>query len=778
MHFSKTFPKALLILLLVFGFLFIGAQPAYADISCSPLFFIDCILDLIPGAPSIPDPISAALSGIAGGIVKLFSFLIIGLIGVIGSVFFGIAGELVKVALNLNSNIADLSPVQLGYDVILGIANMGFIVALVVIAFGTMFRSDAFGYKKALPKIVIAALLINFGFFIVTKWLIAPVDQVTASLNDAASFDVASFKRTFEIEGALINSFGDLSFTDPRKNVSEMGKAIATTLFVATFIFVGTIALLAFAIMLAIRAIALVLLIILLPLAWAGLIFPNLKIPGGGNPWRTWWEQFTKWLLFAPFAMFFFWLAVKFPSTGSAQALDASNSFLDASFQMIVVVGLMLGGLYVSNRMGITGAAVALGAVTAGRVWAQGKAKKYGRKAGYETLKRAFPRERLQTLEKVGAKRGFMARHLTAPIRAAGRRAGITTTALTSAREVEFRKKIEGLEPFQISDMYSGLNEEERAYALKYMIEKGYDWELAEGARDDILNWANKGYFDKNMYGLKKAELDLIDTGISPDAIAAQAKYKGKLRGAYKEFKEAKAEGAPKEELQAKLKEMRRIKYEGQEETKEALYKNLNVVPASGFAKFQRRMMSAPKFNAEKGIWETPYAMYSGSAEDKNDFLEMQGMLVDYMHEKRPAAINRMRGALRGDGTARMSRGTQEHVPKFLESFVDPLLEAHERMTGEKLTREEFAKQREQQLQRFTDYWHNIQEYQLAEAERYANEQARRQGTTKEEIDAIKSRILEKKQTEIRQMTPGEIAGYYQQLLLATRGSVNLAYAG
>ncbi len=753
MHFQGTLPKAVLIFALLTITLFIGAQPAYASISCSPWFFFECILNLIPGAPGIPDPFSAALTGLAGGIVKSLSFLLIALIGTIGSIFFSIAGELVKVALNLNSNIVGLNPVRLGYNVILGIANMGFIVALVVIAFATMFRQENFGYKKALPRVIIAALLINFGFFIVTNWLIAPVDKVTASLNDAAHFDVASFKKVFEIEGALTNSFGDLSFTDPRKNISEMGKAIATTLFVAVFLFVGAIALFALAIMLAIRAIALVLLIILLPIAWVMWIFPNLKIPGGGNPWSTWWESFTRWLLFAPFAMFFFYLAVRFPSSGSAQVLNSNNSFLDASFQMIVVVGLMLGGLMASNKMGITGAAVALGAVTAGKVWAQSKAKQLGGKTGYWAYKRAGGEKAAKKLQTVGEGRGRIGRFATAPIRGIGRQTTRTTGGFQAARTAEFRKKIENLAPYQIADMYAGLNEAERVEALKYMIEKGYDWELVPQAREDIIRWARKdpktdeSFFDRNMFGSKLAELNLIDKGISPGAMAAQADYK-------EELAKARARTAPPDELQ-------RIEYEGKRRVREAVRRDLNYLTTGGLAKVERRFFSPYDTTGDKA----PYRMFSG---DQEAFEEYRDTVAEYITQERPYALTGVRGGLRGDGAVYYVGVVAKELKGFQENYLKVL-----------------ATKRGMSVDVYAKILMKDQLNELKDPTNWGDIRAQREADINAEVGTLtfltpveRSRLVAEELAKVDRLGSEGAATNYQQLLNATRGYTYTVFGG
>lgn len=688
MSFSKTFPKVLLVLMLVFVFLFVGATSAKAfdfgdfisiakhAILPGPLGPISLGLDKIFGV-DIFSPITGIVTGVAGSVVKLVVGLINSLIFFTTIVLFEIGGGLIGTALDFNSKIGTIA--EAGYNVTLGLANMGFIVALVVIAFATMLRQEGFGYKKALPRVIIAALLINFGFFIVTKWFIAPVDLVTTAISDATKLDPSSLGELFSVN----NLFGQFTsfkeITDVGGNVADIAKSLMSILLAATFSFIGIVSIFAMAIMLFMRGIALSILLILLPIAWVMWIFPGLRLPGGINPWTMWFENFTRWLLFAPLSMFFLWLAINLADKGTVFP-DASTELYSAAGQMIVTSGLILGGLLVSNKMGITGAAVALGAVTAGKVWAQSKAKKFGMQAGRGTIRKALPRERLKKLESLGAGGGFFKSRLAAPARAVGRRAVRADAAITKAREAEFLKKIENLAPFQISDMYAGLSEENRAYALRHMIDKGYDWELVPQARKDIVNWNKENKFNDNVWGLKKAELDLVDAGISPDALAKMEKYRPDLEKAIQGRNEARATGDKAREALHE-KEIERIKYMVELEVEEILRKDMNVITASGMGKLQRRTFSN---NPEKlddagngtGEFKVGYQMFGNDEVGATMATAYGGAEMRYIHFDRADAGRRLKAATRGDGSTNLSRSGVETLDTVQEWFIEPLLTA------------------------------------------------------------------------------------------------------
>lgn len=449
----------------------------------------------------------------AAAIVTGIYYVILVALHLITDLLLALGGALIKSAISWNSDMINSAFVQGGYKIILGVANMGFIVALVVIAFATMFRSEAFGYKKALPKLIIAALLINFGYFMVTKWLIAPVDQVIVTLTNAANFGETTFSNIFDPRGAFsgINlEGGDLNTSSPDDPntpgdenqarfldsvpgfVQKVGGILAGSLASIAFAFMGIIALFAFAVMLFIRGIALSFLIILLPLAWVAWIFPKLKIPGGGNPWTMWWENFTRWLLFGPFAIFFLYLAIQLTKGPLPSAEGGLSTPATAVGGMIAVIGFMIGGLIVANKMGIAGAGYTLGIAAVGAAWAKTKGTIIAGRIGQGVLKGGVPygkdeddktkkfspfqwaadRTRL-----AGEGRGFFGRRLTAPARGIGR--GIDRlTELTEAGPWRAAvKEVEAIPTPNLADEMAGYSPRKFAAAAARMQGLGLLWE-------------------------------------------------------------------------------------------------------------------------------------------------------------------------------------------------------------------------------------------------------------------------------------------------------------
>ncbi|MBI2010873.1 MAG: hypothetical protein HYS89_01410 [Candidatus Colwellbacteria bacterium] len=409
---SKVFVAALT--------LFFSIQPVYASwwnpFSWNWKFWewpgeiIGWVLD------DVVEPIVADLVRIAAG-------LIIAIIGFLTSIFFAIAGGFISLAIKFNEQIKTVPIIQEGHDIVLAVANLGLVAAIIIIAFMVMFRrADAGQY---LFKFAVAALLINFGFFIVTNIFMAPVDALTGVLKDATNFSPFSFAKVFLLPAVdtdnLLASIGGDGPGD--EDVGKIGASIASILFSLVFGVLGTLALFAFAGMLFIRAMWLAFLIILLPLAWVTWIFGDKLKVAGGNPWSLWWQQFTRWLLFAPVAMFFFFLSVRLAQDPAIfeGSSGSTSSFSEAVAGMTVVAGLLIGGLMAANKMGITGSGYAIAAAKKGGKWAKAR----GRLMAMRTVSAPFRTEAGQRLttrvQQTGAERGLMGRLMTAPVRAGGR---------------------------------------------------------------------------------------------------------------------------------------------------------------------------------------------------------------------------------------------------------------------------------------------------------------------------------------------------------------------
>lgn len=347
-----------------------------------PFFAQAGILDLL----GIGDITSTVVMLIVGGIGYIFGF--------ITSMIFTLGGWLVSFALNINLMLLESPIVTSGWSIVLSFTNLGFVLAIIVIAFATILRIETYALKQTLWKLIVAALLVNFSLVIAGAFV---------NISHTAT-DLFLAKATLRGEGitkfsdTLANSLGVQAFLKVKDDAvgfagifNEFGSAtlsiVGSLFFIAFFTFIGALTFLTIAIMLAIRYVILGILLILSPIVWLMWIFPTTK-----KYWQEWWTTFIRWTFFAPIMLFFLYLAVLTlnesgqrykklvgENTAAATANISANSPFTFGFDVIgnlvMVVGLMLGGLFVANKLGIVFADTAYG-------WAEGGSKMFGQWVG------------------------------------------------------------------------------------------------------------------------------------------------------------------------------------------------------------------------------------------------------------------------------------------------------------------------------------------------------------------------------------------------------------
>ncbi|NCP58577.1 hypothetical protein GW831_02255, partial [Candidatus Wolfebacteria bacterium] len=394
------------------------------------------------------------IQGIFAGAIGWVTYVINLIVGFIAGILFEIGGSLVQFALDLNSNIVSQPIVIIGWQILLNFANLGFVLAIIVIAFATIFRVQSYAMKQTLWKLIVAALLVNFSLVIAGAF-INVADIVTNSFQKESKLGpmeaATTLAKAFDIQRLLqVGGSGgpaeeicwwrgeglNLAITGPKvlglcsrdpktgqpeasqwtlkdlhktcicEKVDSQQKqkilmaaarggdeltgpllaAIASIFFTVAFTLIGAITLLALAIMLIIRFIALGLLLVLSPLALLFWIFPATQ-----NLWKKWWDNFFRWTFFAPAVSFFLFLAVK--ATENLAFTNPSSSAVNKAIEgallqhgavvfignMVILLGFLLGGLYVANSLSITFAGTAYG-------WAQKVNKRFGGWAGRKGL--------------------------------------------------------------------------------------------------------------------------------------------------------------------------------------------------------------------------------------------------------------------------------------------------------------------------------------------------------------------------------------------------------
>ncbi len=356
-----------------------------------------------------PSVIGTILSKVISWIAFVVNYIVSYIFGAAISVIL----YFITVIVSLNFGLAQSPLVQSGFPITLSIANLGFVLAIIVIAIMTIIRWEAYALKNTLLKLVAAAILVNFSLVIASA-ILGFADGLTlaflAGMNPAGGAGgVLGNLHTFALN--MANSFGPQSvflsaqISTTSSTVAAQVEAaqgagssfakilvsISNLFFPTIFLIVSVIALGGILIMFLIRYIYLGILLILMPFAWLFWIFPVTS-----EHWHKWWSKFIQWTMFAPVVMFFLYLAMA-TTNGLKNAMVgrgdteivrslAAVGFFSQSFgpmlQMATMVALVFAGLFTAQKMGIMFADSTLKGMTAvtsgfGR-WAGRKGLQYG----------------------------------------------------------------------------------------------------------------------------------------------------------------------------------------------------------------------------------------------------------------------------------------------------------------------------------------------------------------------------------------------------------------
>lgn len=230
--------------------------------------------------------------------------------------------------------------IKAGLDVTMPLANMAFILIFVTIAIATILGIESYGVKKILPVLIIVALLVNFapvlvGFMVdaanvIVAYFIKGIDfseLVTPNTEMLAHFFKAiarSFHTTMAgatpvawLKYALVGScVGDPGCSELRPGEKwNDGKNDPTDFFgiMLPFLYLIGVSLamllasLSIVIMTGLfiaRNLAIWLLVILAPIAFAAYVLPSTK-----NVFKKWWTQLLQWAFIGVTACFFLYLA-------------------------------------------------------------------------------------------------------------------------------------------------------------------------------------------------------------------------------------------------------------------------------------------------------------------------------------------------------------------------------------------------------------------------------------------------------------------------------------
>lgn len=247
--------------------------------------------------------------------------------------------------------------VQAGFNVCLGIVNLVFVMSLIIISFQIILGVHEGEAKKQLAKVILAAILVNFSLLIAGLLLDAS-NVFTTFFTDT----VTSKNIYVALNPGLFHKISQSSFGDGSPGFwGILVPQLAGLLFTGV-VLVIMIAVFATAF---VRNLYVACLLMVMPLTWAMWVFPGLE-----EHHKKWWTNFMKWgVTMLPTMTFFMYLAITAAiqmqqmSTADAASLPQTNyPLFNAVMNILIVGGIMVAGLKISQEAGGISATAALGA--------------------------------------------------------------------------------------------------------------------------------------------------------------------------------------------------------------------------------------------------------------------------------------------------------------------------------------------------------------------------------------------------------------------------------
>jgi len=360
------------------------------------------LLIVMAGVFMFVTPAGATVLGIVISMISWICYLLIMVFGWLLTILINI---LISIA--QYNGFINAAPVETGWIIVRNICNMFFVVVLLVIAFGTVLGIETYNYKKTLRKLIVMAFLINFS------------KTITAVLIDASQILMLTFVNAFKNAGynfvkilgiedilsASINqNIGSITVTDDNK-INEFNVFGAVVLGLILII-VSTIVVLIFVLILIVRIVFLWLLMVLSPLAFFLMSFPD-----GQRYASKWWDTFIQQLIIGPLLAFFLWLSLA-TAQGGAGSINIDNVVATENesvsqvtpfatkagqpanlLSFMIAIIMMVVGLSLAQEIGGVGGQIAgkglskLGAIGTGKLgptpmrWARERAEAFKGKA-------------------------------------------------------------------------------------------------------------------------------------------------------------------------------------------------------------------------------------------------------------------------------------------------------------------------------------------------------------------------------------------------------------
>lgn len=304
----------------------------------------------------------------------------------------GIAGVffnqvLIKTVFQFSTYFGSSEGLLTAWGVMRDVANIGLLFGFIFMGVLLILNVDGGGHghghggglsaKKAIPRLIIFAVLLNFSLF--ASQAIIDVSNAFAStfttLAGAACDDNASTTdgdnacANVGISGKVMQMAG-ISTIWNDGILKGFETSTVTLLGLAVFVTITMVVLLAAGLMLVFRVVVLTMLMVTSPIGFAGMVIPGLQ-----GLASKWWHMLISQSFFAPVMLLLVFISLKMAESLNPNGAPLVNAFAEANSTMAgnlevlvvfaVVIGLMISSLIVAAKMGAMGASFATNTASA-----------------------------------------------------------------------------------------------------------------------------------------------------------------------------------------------------------------------------------------------------------------------------------------------------------------------------------------------------------------------------------------------------------------------------
>lgn len=286
----------LLVLLLLFSFSV--AAPVYAQ------------------APAAATPAQGEERGfLAKNVVDPLFGLLASFFLMVANLLAGILGMFISLLLSVSAynNFINAGGVIVGWTLTRDVVNMFFVAVFLVIALGTIVGKKEYHIKHALPKFALAAILVNFSRLILGLIIDASHVIMMTFVNAIQQVGGGNFLEAFNIQAnfELAKGAGLTGFDQ-----------LLTAIMSVLLVFIATVIVGMFALMIVMRMVGLWILIAISPLAF---FLRSLDSKSFQKYYGDWEGKFKANVLMGPVIAFFLWLALAMSQGGKLYSSEVKG---------------------------------------------------------------------------------------------------------------------------------------------------------------------------------------------------------------------------------------------------------------------------------------------------------------------------------------------------------------------------------------------------------------------------------------------------------------------